>query len=357
MNCISIDWLQLHVKIRVEHFLQADFSPSGAFGILKKDIRSNVFKEHRELLSNLTGEWEACATLSFSPLSGILPHDSAHIKILNKYLYHSDLNRLVWYLLHDFKFQFVNVSRFDIAADFYGFFRKLSVPKFFKGVLEKKILKRMSCSIAIEGFASKSMPIHYMRFGSKNSPVQFYIYNKSKELRDKTDKPWIRQKWELHGLHPDSADIWRMEFVLHPSKFGVVDCDNGEAIDFTNLEVLEESFLRRLFVSLLNRYAVFVINDGQVRKERMKQLQLFNLKENVQSVFVRISEKQSSNRMDKVFIKKLYLLNQEWRNHNKDDPPVTDLLQEFIDRKDLQKWFAEKMITNPQNTLQNVTSL
>lgn len=342
--CISIDWLQLHISLKNQPIFEGDLSPSGLFKLVKKDIRHNVFNSHREIYSNLSGEWEPCAVLSYEPLSHILPATSGHIKIINKFLYHSDLPRLVDTLLRELQLTFKSVSRYDLSCDFKQFANNMSVPAFFRRVLYKKILKRHCTSIHIDGKLTKSFPIHYMRFGSNSSQVQFYIYNKSKELREKTDKPYIKEKWEKCNLNHKAYDIWRLEFVLHPSQFGIIKTDTGETIEFNNQNITDNDFIFHLFNALMFNYAAFVVNDGQQRKERMKKVQLFKWSKS-EDLYLRITEKKTSNRMDKVFVKRLYQLNKAWREHNKDPIDVDSLLTQYIDERNLHDWFENKFTT------------
>lgn len=359
MACISIDWLQLHVKISPSGVLDGLFTPNGAFGIIPKEVRHNVFRKHREIYSNLTGSWEPCAVISWDAHSGILPADSGHIKVINKFLYQSELENLVDQLLRQLSLKFVSVSRYDIAYDFYRF-ADVSPPVFIKQFLSKKYLKRLSCKFSVEGSATASMPVHYLRFGTKNSPAQWYLYNKSKELREVKDKPYIRERWALNGLNSKSKDVWRIEFSLHPSKFGLVDTDAGHIIPFDEYTITDFNFARDLFFTLVDRYAQFVFNDGQKRKERMKPVRLFKQKDQGAIIYQRISDKGTSNRMDKVFIKKLHELNDAWRAQSNSSPTVSDLLQSVIESKDLQQWFNEQMISSPEKQineiLQSVTS-
>lgn len=344
MSSVSIDWLQIHIKIDVQKFSDAKTSKSGAFKLGKMDIRSNVFNQHREIFSNVSGNWEACAVLSFEPLSQILPVDSAHIKILNKYLYQSDLKRFVHFLLSDFGLRFQSISRLDVCRDFQKFDCGLLPETFCNQFVAKKILKLQTCRFAVEGTINNSVSYHYLRFGTKSSDVQFYIYNKSKELREKTDKPYIRDGWKRNGLNADDLDVWRIEFVCHPSKYGAVEMETGEIVGFNTLEILEDDLLNVLFYALLNRYAVFVRNDGKARKDRMKRIELFKPLLSITPAFVRVSDKTTSNRVDKMLIKKMYQLQQDWRESGEDNEDIGKILSEFIDRRDLNKWFLDQCL-------------
>lgn len=277
MPCVSIDWLQISVTILTKQIFDAEFSANNTFQIHQKDIRHNVFGKHREIHTNITGTWEPCAVFSYEPLSAILPANIGHLKVINKYLYSSDVKRLLNLLLIELKLKFKAVSRLDIAYDFRKFPR-MTVPQFFKGVAAGRYLKEKARSLHIDGKSTRTLNIHYMRFGSNTSPLQFYIYNKSKELREKTNKPYIKDKWLAHKLNGDNYDVYRIEFVLHPSQFGIVDINSGEAVQFNDITFCDESFIEQLFWSLYDQHFCFVQNDGQVKKSRMKKLKLFSIK-------------------------------------------------------------------------------
>ena len=354
--CFSIDWLQLHCKVMDKTMLDGETSKNEVYQIVKKDIKHNVFGQHREIKVFDGVEWVVCAVISFAPLSNILPEDSLHIKIINRFLYQSDLNKLVFSLLNELKLRFKSISRLDVSADFEKF-HFISVPTFIKKVINKGYLKRHSTSFHLDGKLTRSMPIHYIRFGSKESDVQFYIYNKSKELRDKTDKPYIKERWEQCGLSYKSRDIWRCEFVLHPSKFGTIDTTDG-TYDFTDLKVLYPEHLVKLYATLFNQYCVFVHNDGQQRKDRMKKVELLKF-EGVEMVYKRLSEKLPSNRMHKTHIKWLHQLNNAWREQTKNagsTPTADQLLETFIKRHDLEAWFHSKFNLMGENDVNRATT-
>lgn len=328
--------------MRDKFLLEGSASSNQRFTIEAREIKHNVFSKHIQIKD----AGKVCAYFSYAPISNILPEDSGHLKIDNKYLYQGELRAFTELLLAELKLFFVSVSRLDVSCDLVKFHR-ISVPQFFKNVISKNYLKRYASSWHLDGKLTKSMPIHYMRFGSKTSELQWYVYNKSKELRERTDKPHIRERWDLQGLPHKSRDIWRIEFVLHPSQFGLIQTNTGEAIDFNSLDCLNEEFLKRLFITLFDKYGDFRHNDGQQRKDRMKKVELLKL-ENVETVYQKVSEKKTSNRMDKVFIKKLYELNQTWREQNRLTSEAINfadlLLADFIDERGLKDWFNSSVV-------------
>lgn len=353
MACISIDWLQISVKINNKLLFDNSHSISGLFEIQKKDLRHNIFSKHLEIFSSITGSAERIAVFSYQPLSRILPEDVGHLKILNKFLYQDpdNLKRMVVTILRELELKFHQVSRLDIAYDFKKFKGNRSVQSFFKAVASGKLLKQKATSLHIDGKTTRNLDIHYMRFGSNRSPLQFYVYNKSKELRDKTDKPYIRDKWVVNGCSDEHKDTFRIEFVLHPSKHSVVNVQDWSIVDFNSVAIIDHHFITNLFWSLMKQHFVFVLNDGQVKKSRMKEAVLFSGKA-TETVYLRVTEKETSNRVDKMLIKKMYLLDRAWRQEHPDRQQLTleDAITTQLDRKDLSYWFHEKMTVPDSNS-------
>ena len=331
---LAIDWLQLHCRVKKKELLQHNGkSKTGKYDLQIQEIKNPIWSKH---LNVKLGD-DILAHLSFEPHSNILPETSSHLKINNKFLYSEILPELVADLLEELELGFLSVSRLDIAADFVKF-KKMSCPAFIKSVVQKKLLKRYTTSFALQGMLTRSMPIHYIRFGSKNHEVQWYLYNKSKELREKTKKPWIEAHWQANGLPCRSRDIWRLEFSLKPSQFGVV-FDGAVEIEFNNLDILKPSHLLAVFSALYQKHCDFRRNDGQVRKERMKKVELLNV-EDYSGVFAKVSDKKESNRIHKVFIKMLHQLNNDWRIANQEtNRDGYRMLHEYVEKFNLVEWY------------------
>lgn len=57
--------------------------------------------------------------------------------------------------------------------------------------------------------------------------------------------------------------------------------------------------------------------------------------------------------MDKVFLKRLFELNKAWREQSTNNITVEDLLLNEIDKKDLQKWFDERVSGQYHDVVKN----
>lgn len=124
----------------------------------------------------------------------------------------------------------------------------------------------------------------YIRFGSRNSGVCTYLYNKSQELRDKKSKPWIRQRWEDAGLDEKHGDIYRLEFSISAKGMCLrkADAKRGmrapRAKNFRKLcrdDVEGQRQLEQLFMGYLDKYFSFRHVGKQKYRKDMKRVSLF----------------------------------------------------------------------------------
>jgi hypothetical protein len=89
----------------------------------------------------------------------------------------------------------------------------------------------------------------------------------------------------------------------------------GEEIStFKNLSMVEHSVIKKYLNMLLAKYWKYATPKHYAADKcstRVKLIQFFNL-DAVKEIWVRISEKMTSNRMDKVFLKKLISLKKDY---------------------------------------------
>ncbi len=204
----------------------------GLFGsyVLKNIGRKAAFRDVYEVFTTKKIEGEIkpvdrVATLACHPDKGILKPDSAFLKIDNRFLYNGDLKALVLDLNEALQLKFKNISRIDLALDFHSFKNNLDPEAFIDRVIVRtprymKMGHGKFYLIGVYGEKQNSYP--YIRFGTAKSNLYYYLYDKTLELKEKTDKPWIREKWKADGLN-DAESIWRLEFAIHSCSKGIVD--------------------------------------------------------------------------------------------------------------------------------------
>lgn len=110
-----------------------------------------------------------------------------------------------------------------------------------------------------------------LSFGTRESPVQVNLYNKSLELKSK-DKPWIRDLWRSRGL--DESRVWRVEFSLNPQGMMLHNVKHNfiTEVELDGLEVY--SRVSALFTTYASRYFRFkyVTKEDEVARRKVKDL-------------------------------------------------------------------------------------
>lgn len=243
----SIDWLQVScTSLQILHL-----PPDGGFQSKYPDRWGNhlvyTYSERVELIHG----YEKQCCIRHKGLAvlhvGWLPREkdvnplAVNIKISNHLLYTTEW----FYILNDFcmnhNIAIKTITRCDLAIDFNYFMAGLCPQTFVRKYLTKN---RSYIRVGSNKWAAQGMKeLHgsnydYLRFGSRQSGVSVYLYNKTLELHQQKDKPYIRDVWQSAGLNTDK-DVWRLEISLTSQGIGLKDIT-------TNL-------FRTLFVDDLNQ--------------------------------------------------------------------------------------------------------
>lgn len=331
-----IDWLTLRIN-----YIGGQLLLSKNYSYKIKPYTTRVFKRVIEIQDNNTGQ--IVATITDMPTSEAIRQDLVLIKFHNNILYQADLKKFVFDFCAENSMKIEAVSRVDIAIDFTNFENNLNPELFIKRFLGNKYIKAGRGRYQINGKAEtaditdfknignygKKISYEYLKFGSHNNGLVYYLYNKSKELRDKTDKPYIRENWKTYG-HDGNTDIWRLEFSITSNnlrflsdnsgagikkkKAGIIennlqiDTDTGEATEvivhnLKDIEIIDSENLIKIYSSLVNKYFVFFYHKKS-RKDRNKKLVLFTqLSDHIAYTCERSLE--DTSRTDKMFISNL----------------------------------------------------
>lgn len=247
---------------------------------------------------------ERFAVLEHQPHSSILDPKAALLKIENRFLYSSSLGISLRYLISIIGTNVKSISRLDIAIDFNYFIKKLYPEKLIQNYMKRKVLKRGRGKFTVSGQQQDTNRFHYLKFGSRSSPVQAYLYNKTKEMEDVKFKNYIFNSWKNAGLDIEK-NTWRLEFSLKSEATTFLDESSGEIIKLTWENAIKQNVLRQLASALTDQYFTFVIPNGQPRITRMPKLQLLNL-ENSTIKRIKLTDEKDITRRDKVFLKNLY---------------------------------------------------
>lgn len=332
---ISVDWLQMHVKVP---YINYETIGHTKYQVEKQPYQTRHFKRIYTILQG----GEEVATLVSEPHSSIMQFDSGLLKINNKFLYQADLMEWVKQLLKDLELEFRSISRIDLAVDFQKFARGLRPEQFIRNFMNDKYLKVGKA----KGRASfvttaKGKDYETLKFGSEQSDITYYLYNKSKEMREVKLKPWIEDNWYANGWD-GKTDVWRLEFSLKSNTKAVVDPDTGQEIfSFKDIDVMTR--IQEVYNYNFTKYFSFVHTEKKCRKDRMKPVLLFSGRK-YECVKINLSDKKDSTRSSKVFAKALMTVNQELRGHDFELAIFgSEYLSWYIQERNLQKWASQKL--------------
>lgn len=304
--CISVDWLQIYCKCSLEQ--------------LPKSVPVLGYLYEIEQLERVTPLWmevysikwlgREVAELCRCPRSSALDKFGCTVKLANRVLYSTKWLPILKSIMEALNLKYVGITRLDLCADCNVLAGERSVDSFLLDFFchtplsEGHIIRSGSRKLTVQATRDKTgfTQISGMRWGSSNNDVGAYCYNKSLELLEVKDKPWIREVWEKAGLINvwkkeqwdelsdkernkkielgNSADfvqtpVWRFEISIKGHAKDLLHLDTGELFKLS-LDVMEqENSIRELFFYYAAKYLDFRINTGQKRLRDYVPLQLF----------------------------------------------------------------------------------
>ena len=351
---VSIDWLALYVRYKWGKFNPTavptpELSGMMGWGYKKAEHGTRQFKE----LWRVALDCEPFAEVQCAPHSSVLQGNCGIVKFDNRILYTPNLWALVHCFLDEHGIEVVNISRIDICADFNAFACyecRQFVEDFLNGVLRHK---GRGIGAAYFNHYAKRQGVYSqavvkytgLSFGSRESGVRVYLYNKTFELNSVKNKPYIRDLWKNAGLDT-SQDVWRLEVSITGSGRSFKDKETGDEheIDCSSIEHAPE--LVKIFHTFEKKYFAFIKNRPDIKNiTREKLLPLFGSYEYYAHGCC--SNLSCSNRTDRILIKQLWQLSQTYRGYDlHSDSHLTQCLAESVAKScDLEDWLRKKKTT------------
>lgn len=351
-KCIACDWLQLHVKVPQFNFQEIS---STCYTIKEETHGTQQFKRLFRIYEK-DRETEEIAVLAAFPRADVmLTENSGILKIVNKYLYQSDLESFVRFFLKELNLSFVNITRIDAALDFENF-DGLRPLRFIQMFADRKLYKIRKSNFRLMGetfsvdSGKETGGYESLKFGKQTSNLTYQLYNKSLELAKVKEKPWIYDHWRANGWQGDSQ-VWRLEFNIwsHPEGLALVD-DDGTICDkifFNDLGTISK--IAELWVFFFNRNFGFCYKEltkkGNIKKQsRSTQLILFQDLTFIPGVKIKVSDKKDAGRSEKIFVRHLEKLNNELRGRDFElGVFFNEALTWVVETRALQTWAEKKL--------------
>ena len=288
IRCINLDWLEVFALEPVDCPHDAQYFRSRGYKVKERAYGTPQYRQ----MFTVFADGEEFLEVRRDPYSlkaegGIFERNACHIRLSNRTCYEEDpINHLRAFMVaNDYTYR--SISRIDIALDFNVFDNGEDPKHFIERYMKGKVSKINQSRVSAHGEDTWSKRIfNSLKWGSPSSPVSTKLYNKTKELKEKGDKVYIRQQWEAAGLDM-SRDVWRVEFSLSSQMQSLQSLKSGEMFKKSILHYDSRERLLRQFYILYQKYFDFrklQVNrkaDGRlvyVRKYLCPRIELFKVK-------------------------------------------------------------------------------
>lgn len=329
---INIDWLTVYCLCS-KSWTHQDAILSLGYQIVMRGDGTRHFKRLYDVIDSSGVPFLEVQDMpkSLKSNGGIWLSNAMLIKVYNKQLYLEDTVERLYSLLLQCEIKIKSISRLDIAMDFNYFDNHIHpqtlIKKFMNDELWYLFVKKFYCI----GKQCSTQTYEYLRFGSSKSSCSIYLYNKSRELREQKDKPYIRDIWEKIGLN--TSDVWRLEVSMRTDTKGVVayedkvvksgnkavNASTGEVIgderniitdskgnlrqvERVNLDsISNKESIMHLYMRMVSHLFHFRVKEKGVKKSKAKRLELIKFdKSDINYRPLRLTYSTSSDRTEKV---------------------------------------------------------
>ena len=238
-------------------------------------------------------------------IHGVLDPNACHVRLTNRTCYFNQPVQLLQTFLEQYGLHLQRISRLDICLDFTKFDYGDDPADFMARYFKHRYSKINQANIRAHGKDMWDGRLwNSVAWGSEKSMIGTKFYNKSMELREKADKPYIRQAWCAAHLIDDAdsgvkyaknddgtitttkPDVWRVEFSIKSStrNWFVIENVKGakkqiESKKHTLAMYQTKDDLLTMFFSLADHYFHFKYFQPSVRKDRCVDKMLFRTKE------------------------------------------------------------------------------
>lgn len=296
-RCVNIDWLEVYCledAIGFPH--NADFFKAKGWEVREREYGTPMYREMFTLYDHFG---EPFIEIRRNPKSdnrkaaGIFDPYSSHVRLSNRSCYLNNAAQVLDSFLQEHGFAIQRISRIDLCLDFEKFDYGDEPQRFVQRFMAGRYSKINQANISAHGLDQWDGRFwNSLSWGSKKSMVTTKFYNKTMELRQVHDKPYIRQAWAAAGLVDDALtlekrkpdgtvykpEIWRVEFSIKSStkKWFVVEDYNGDRKQLRSMSNTLPMYYTReqlfqVFLSLAKHY--FHFKKVEYKDEQRTELQ------------------------------------------------------------------------------------
>lgn len=377
-RCINIDWLEVYCLEPLDQPRDDNYFRRLGWQV---ETRPYGTRSYRQMFTLIGSDGEPFLEVRREPVGffkdGSQQHqdpNGCHLRLTNRSCYLEHAAQLMQQFVDRYGFIFQRIAKIDLAYDFERFDSGDYPNAFLRRYIEGHYSKINQSNISARGRDQwDGRKWNSVSWGADRSPVVTRFYNKSKELLEVKDKPYIRQAWAECGLiddvvtmykriDPDNPprkskvyddkwykpDIWRVEFSVRSSVKRWVTIDNelspqGGKVSLRNtLDIyFTRSQLWQMFASLATHYFHFRYYNEGVSKYAAEDKMLFDF--HSLSTFYKV-EKLASSRPKSDIIERLIRAIEAYRRFHFDK--ATNKAAAILE-DELRRLQAERMAVRP----------
>lgn len=334
--CISVDWLQVYCTNNLSDVPSVGYGNCRAFTAEKLDRLTPLWTEVYCIKHNNVEVAEYCRF----PRSSAMDVKGCTIKLHNRVLYSAQFIEMLKQIISFLGVTYVGVTRLDLCYDCNYLHGHRSVHDFLfqyfvhAPYCSGHIIRNGSRRVQINATRTThgATTISAMRWGSKSSAVGVYCYNKSLELLEVHDKPWIRDAWEKCGLINDydvkgwaslddrekqrkidsgqSADfvkrsVWRFEISIKSEGRDIINLSTGQLFRIDLSYLTTQQYIEKLFYVYASKYLDFRESTGQSQIKNYPKMCLFEVSGNTDLKPIHINQSADTGRTEKIAANRL----------------------------------------------------
>lgn len=258
IRCINLDWLEIFAEEPIDEPHDAIYFRNKGYKVKERVYGTPQYRQMFTLIADDVELFEIRRDpYSIKSQGGIFQPNACHIRLCNRTCYEeSPIDHLRAFMVaHDYTYK--SISRIDIALDFNKFDNGEDPANFINRYMRGKVAKVNQCRVSAHGTDEWARRVfNSLKWGSPSSPVTTKLYNKTLELKQGEDKPYIRQAWEDAGLDP-AKDVWRVEFSLSAQMQTLQSLKNGEMFKKSIVHYDSRERLLKQFFILYHKYFDF----------------------------------------------------------------------------------------------------
>lgn len=342
---INVDWLQIYCHDGNTEPLHLYNDECSLYEFRLMPCGSRHFKEIWKVTNS---DGDDYAVIQRKPHSTILSNDAAIVQLCNRELYKPFYASDFILFLKAYKFSYKSISRLDVCFDSNTFRNGLKHSTFIKRLMNGQYLKNNQSKVKwnFSSIANVGTPMecNSCSFGSLSSAVSTKMYNKTLELKEVKNKPYIVECWGYNNLDL-SQDVWRVELSIKADATNVVRLSDGEIFRLAPDSLKVQKSIEDIFFSYAEKYFSFKRNDGTKNKTRMKDVELFPRGKQSTIHPIRITNEKDSNRSDRIFLKKLHSLFGDLPNMDKQTwDAIWEVSNAYTMSRGLSTWRLRKLL-------------